>query len=90
MVCARDRLGTTQIFEFVITNQNRYPVTTLCLHRFLYLAVLVGPLSCRVVGWAMANHLRTSWSWPPWIWPIGSGVHQVPSITAIKAADIPR
>ena len=35
---------------------------------FVYLAVVLDAFSRKVVGWAMADHLRPSWRWRRWTW----------------------
>ena len=35
---------------------------------FVYLAVVLDAFSRRVIGWAMAAHLRASWRWRHWTW----------------------
>ena len=35
---------------------------------FVYLAVILDAFSRKVVGWAMADHLRASWRWRRWRW----------------------
>jgi len=58
---------TSEAYGFVKANQAYFHVTTMCRvlevvrtwAGFLYLAIVLDVWSHRVVGWAMATHLRT-------------------------------
>jgi transposase InsO family protein len=66
---------------------------------FLYLAVVLDAWSRKIVGWSMANHLRTelahrtgapNWCWTRWRWRSASAGRKTSSITATGAASIRR
>ena len=53
---------------------------------FLYLAVVLDAWSRKIVGWAMANHLRAELVLDAWKWRLANAGRKTSSITATRAA----